>query len=183
MLISILFGIANGRIEDVTTASMDGAKEAVTMSISLLGAMCLWSGFMEIAKEGGVTKYCSKLFKPVIKFLFPKLPENSPASEAIVMNMVANLFGMSNAATPLGLKAMGELDKLHKKSYASDEMCMFAVLNTASLQLIPSTMIVLRQTAGSANPFEIIPLVWIASLISITVGVVSAKLFSMRKRI
>ena len=182
-MLSIIFGIANGKIETVTTAAMDGAAEAVSMSFSLLGAMCLWSGFMEIAKEGGVTKYCSKILKPVIKFLFPKLPENSPAKDAIVMNMVANLFGMSNAATPLGLKAMGELDKLHKKSYASDEMCMFAVLNTASLQLIPSTMIVLRKTAGSANPFEIIPLVWIASLVSITVGVVSSKIFSMRSKV
>ncbi len=178
MLISLIFAAFTGRLEAVTTGAMNGASDAVTLSISLLGIMCLWTGLMKIASEGGIITIFAKVLRPLTKILFPTLPPNSPAMDSIVMNMVANLFGMSNAATPLGLKAMKELSRIDRGSVASDNMCMFVVINSASLQLIPSTVIAIRQSIGSTNPFEIIAPVWIASLCAIIVGVCATKLFA-----
>ncbi|MDD3766608.1 MAG: nucleoside recognition domain-containing protein [Eubacteriales bacterium] len=179
MLISLVTAFFTGRLEAVTKAAMEGAGEAVSMSLSLLGVICLWTGMMKIAEEGGLINLFAKLLKPVIKFLFPGLPPNSSAADAIVMNMMANILGMANAATPLGLKAMKELDRLKKSSRASDEMCLFVVINTASLQLIPSTLIAMR--GGSQNAFEIIIPVWIASFLTLTVGIIAAKILSLRE--
>lgn len=179
MLISLVTSFFNGRLEIVTNAAMDGASEAVTLSLSLLGMICLWTGIMKIAQDGGVVQIFARLLQPVTKLLFPRLPHESEAMDAIVMNMVANMFGMANAATPLGLKAMKELSRHNKSGAASHDMCMFVVINTASLQLIPSTVIALRQ--GSENPFEIIVPVWIVSIITIIVGITAVKLFSLRE--
>jgi len=178
MLISLVFAAFTGRLEAVTTGAMNGASDAVTLSISLLGIMCLWTGLMKIASECGIINIFAKVLRPLTKILFPTLPPNSPAMDSIVMNMVANLFGMSNAATPLGLKAMKELSRIDRGNVASDNMCMFVVINSASLQLIPSTVIAIRQSVGSSNPFEIIMPVWIASLCAIIIGVCAAKLFA-----
>lgn len=178
MLISLIFAAFTGKLEAVTTGAMNGASDAVTLSISLLGIMCLWTGLMKIASEGGIITIFAKVLRPLTKILFPTLPPNSPAMDSIVMNMVANLFGMSNAATPLGLKAMKELSRIDRGNVASDNMCMFVVINSASLQLIPSTVIAIRQSIGSTNPFEIIAPVWIASLCAIIIGVCAAKLFA-----
>jgi spore maturation protein A len=182
MLIAIITGAFTGKLEEVASAAMSGAGEAVTMTISLLGVMCLWTGLMKIASQSGLTSIFSKLLHPLTKFLFPGLPKNSPAMEAIVMNMTANLFGMSNAATPLGLNAMKELSKLNHGRAASHAMCMFIVINTASLELVPTTVLALRQAAGSTGSFEIITPVWIASICSIVVGVTAAKLFARKDR-
>ena len=179
MLISLVTAFFTGRVEAAATAAMQGAADAVTMSVSLLGVMCLWTGIMKIAQDSGLTGLFAKGMKPLTKFLFPNISQNSEAMDAIVMNMTANLFGMANAATPLGLKAMKELNRLNRGNGASDEMCLFAVINTASLQLIPSTVIALRQ--GSQNPFEIILPVWIVSIITLTAGVTAAKFFSSRE--
>lgn len=182
ILISIITGAFNGKLADVASAAMSGAGEGVTLSISLLGVMCLWTGLMKIADKSGITDFFAKMLRPVTKILFPKIRQDSEAMNAIVMNMTANLFGMSNAATPLGLKAVKELHKKSPSDTASDEICMFVVINTASLELIPSTILALRQAAGSVNSFEIILPVWIASIVSITVGATAAKIFAKRER-
>ncbi|OQB16108.1 MAG: Spore maturation protein A [Firmicutes bacterium ADurb.Bin193] len=178
MLISLVTAFATGRLEAVASAAMDGAAQAVTMMLSLLGVICLWSGIMEIARESGAVDMLARLMRPVTRLLFPKIPPKSEAADAIVMNIVANIFGMANAATPLGLKAMKELSRINKSPVASHEMCMFAVINTASFQLIPSTVIALRQ--GAQNPFEIIVPVWIVSILTLIAGCGAAKIFALR---
>lgn len=177
-----LFAFLNGSTEAVTQSALTGAKNAVEMTISLLGMMCLWTGLLEIAKRSGLMEVLAKRMQPLVHFLFPQISRDKEAVGAIVMNMTANFLGLSNAATPLGLKAMAELDRAGGRSgRASDAMCMFVVINTASLNLIPTTLITLRSEAGSLAPFEIIVPVWICSLISISVGVAAVKLFSARE--
>ena len=184
MIIALVFGAFNGKLEVVTSAAMQGSMDAITMLISLCGVMCLWTGLIKIASNTGIIIGFAKILCPITSFLFPNLPKNSPAMDAIVMNMVANMFGMSNAATPLGITAMKELSRLNgQRNIASNEMCMFAVINTASLQIIPSTLIALRQSTGSIAPTEIIFPSWIVSIISITVGVCAVKLFQTRRNI
>ena len=184
VLVSLIVAIFAGNTEAVTGGALDGAKAAVETCIGLLGSMCLWTGLAQIARDSGLVGIFAKLMKPVTKILFPKLKQDSPALRAIVLNMVANLLGMGNAATPLGISAMKELDRLNRhKASASDEMCMFVVINTASIQLIPSTVIALRQMYGSAAPSEIIVPVWICSIGAVLVGVISAKIFQKRSRL
>lgn len=184
ILLSFVTAIFTGKIEAVTAAALEGAGAATELCIGLLGTMCLWTGLARIAEESGLVQVFAKVLRPVTSIIFPKLNPSSPAIRAIVLNMVANLLGMGNAATPLGIAAMKELDKLnHGKSEASDEMCMFAIINTASIQLIPSTVISLRQLYGSTNPSEIILPIWIVSILTVTVGVTSAKIFQKRARL
>lgn len=176
MIVAIIIGACTGKIDAVTNAALEGAGSAVTMAISLCGVMCLWTGLMKVAERGGIIQIFSKALRPITHILFPKLKKDCAAMDAIVMSMVANLFGMASAATPLGLKAMKELDKLGGSTgRATNEMCMLVVMNTASLQLIPSTVIAIRQAAGSSAPTEIIVPVWIVSITALTVGVVAAK--------
>lgn len=179
IIISILTAFFTGRTSEVCSALMDGAGEGVTLSISLMGIMCLWTGIMNIAQNTGVTDFVAKLLSPLMKILFPKLTDKN-AKDAIVMNMTANMLGLSNAATPFGLKAMNELNRLSDGKYATDDMCMFIVINTASIQLIPATVIALRQGAGSMSPTDIIIPVWLCSICVVTVGVLAVKLFSAR---
>ncbi len=174
---AVVFGAANGRISEVTAALMSGAEDAVSMTISLAGIMCFWTGIMSVAKGSGVTDIIAGALKPIIKFLFPKLRDRE-AEDAVVMNITANMLGMSNAATPLGIKAVERLSKLSGGKTATDDMCMFVVINTASVQLIPSTVIAMRQAAGSAAPAEIILPVWICSIAALSVGVLCAKIFA-----
>ena len=181
MIVAIVFGAANGKLSDINSALMTGAQDAVEMTVSLVGIMAFWTGIMKIAEGTGIISVISKLLRPVTKLLFPKLKDKK-AIDAIVMNMTANMLGMSNAATPLGLKAMEQLSKYSDSINATDEMCMFAVINTASIQLIPSTIIALRQSAGSVNPTEIIVSVWLTSVCALTIGVFSAKLMSKRRK-
>lgn len=184
IVISFIVSAINGNVSAVTAASINGAKEAVTTMINLLGIMCFWTGLSKIAEKSRLTALFETAMRPLTHLLFPKLPKNSPAMSAISMNMTANLLGMGNAATPLGLKAMEELSKLNKfRNTASDEMCTFAVINTASIQLIPSTIISLRQMYGSSNPGEIIAPVWICSVLALFAGVLSSKIFEKRSRL
>lgn len=181
IIISLVVAVLTGRVEQTAAAAAEGAAASIESCISLLGIMCLWTGLSKIGERAGLIKVFAKLLKPLTKLLFPRLDPESPAVGSIVMNMVANLFGMGNAATPLGIRAIGELDKLNpNKKTASDEMCMFVVINTASLQLLPATLISLRQTFGSANPGEVIVPVWIVSICALVVGVVVAKLLERR---
>jgi len=172
-------GIINGRIEAVTQAAIDSAGKAVELSIALLGIMCMWTGLMNIAEKSGLVRYIAKIVRPVLGFLFPGIPKRHAAMGAIVMNLVANMLGLGNAATPLGLKAMAELQKLNpRKDTATDAMCMFLVLNTSASQLIPATVIAIRSAANSANPAEIIGPVWVTSICATLGGIIAAKLLS-----
>lgn len=183
IIISVIASFFTGKFESVSTAALSGAADGVRLTIELCGAMCLWSGLMEIAESGGVTKIFSTVLSPVIRFLFPDVRRGSKASHAISMSMVANLLGMSNAATPLGLAAMKELDKENRPCQsASDDMCMFVIINTASFQLIPATLIALRASCASSAPAEIILPIWITSFISLSFGVISAKIFARKSK-
>ena len=179
LVLSLLFGILNGRIEQVSISAVNECSNAVTLAIQLAGVMGRWSGLMRIAEVSDLTGTLSRLFRPVMKLLFWHLPADSKAAMAIIMNLTANLLGLGNAATPLGIAAMKELEKISpRKGIASNEMALLGVFNTASLQLIPTTTAALRLAAGSAAPMEILPAVWLASSMSILSGILAAKFFS-----
>jgi len=178
IIIGFVIGIMNGRIETVTKAAIDSAQKAVELSIGLLGIMCLWTGLMGIAEKSGLVQYIARIVRPILRFLFPDIPKKHPALGAVVMNLVANFLGLGNAATPLGLKAMSEMQKLNTtKNTATDAMCMFLVLNTSAIQLIPATVIAIRQTSNSSNPTEVIGTIWVASACATIAGIVAVKLF------
>lgn len=183
MLLSVAFGGASGRIDAVSEAMFSGASQAVELCLTLLGMLCLWSGLMRVADGAGITTVLGKMLSPILRVIFPGLPSDSPAARAMSMNVAANVLGLGNAATPLGLKAMQELQKLNPiKDTASDYMLTFVVLNSVSVQLIPTGTAVLRENFGSANPMEIMPAVWISSIASAAVGIALAMLLCRRKR-
>ena len=175
MVVAVITSVFTGNIEQVSLAAINGAGEGVKLVLELVGVMCFWTGIMEIASKSGLINALGRLLSPVTKILFPKIPQNSRAMHAIVMNMTANILGMSNAATPLGLNAMRELRSLSNMNVASDEMCTFVVINTASIQLIPATLIAMRASAASAAPTALNQPVWITSLAAITVGIITVK--------
>ena len=169
----------------LSEAAMGQAGEAVTLVLSLTGMLCLWSGLMKIAQESGLTELLSRLLSPVTKRLFKGLRPNGEAVNAITMNLIANFLGLGNAATPLGIRAMCEMAKEQRADgAATNDMAMFVVVNTASIQLIPATTAMLRMQAGSAAPLDILPATWIASVGSVAVGIVMAGLLAplWRKR-
>lgn len=181
ILISIIVSFFNGRISEVSTAAMDGAKETVEMLISLTGIMCFWMGMMEIAVRSGAVKKLSEFLKPVVKLLFPDV-KSEKAKDAVLMNMTANILGIGNAATPFGLKAMEELNKENfNKGTASNSMCRFVLINTASIQLIPTTIFALRGNFGSQDPFSITTAVWISSVLALISGILVIKAMEKRK--
>lgn len=158
------------------------AKIAVELSIGLIGVMSLWLGLMKIAEQSGLIAKLARLLKPLTTRLFPDVPPDHPAMGAMIMNISANMLGLANAATPLGLKAMEELNKLNKKvGTATDAMCTFLVINTSNVQLIPATVIAIRASAGASNPAEIIGPVIVATTINTIVGVVTVKLLARMK--
>ncbi|MDR1701186.1 MAG: spore maturation protein [Sporomusaceae bacterium] len=161
------FAALNGKIDVVTKSAVNSAKLAVEVSFSLIGVMCLWLGVMKIAERSGLIKIVSFFLNPVIKFLFPGVPKNHPALGAIIMTVSANLLGLGNAVTPLGIKAMEHLKSLNrKKDTASPEMCTLLALCTTGFTLVPATVIALRSAAGSVNPTEIVGSTIIVSLIA-----------------
>lgn len=186
MIIAIVFGAINGRLDLIATEALAAAKDAVMTTLALTGAMCFWSGLLKIAEAGGVIAALRRLLHPIIRLLFPGIKPDSDAAGAIVSNMSANLLGMGNAATPFGIKAMQELDRLGGHSgVASNAMCMFVVVNTASIQLIPTTMIAILSGAGAQNPFDIILPTLIASFATLTLGTLMCAALSRtgRKRL
>ncbi len=177
MIVALAAGAVNGRLGEVTNALLSGGGEAIKLSLTLGGAMCLWGGMMRIAEKGGLTELLSKALSPLMRLLFPKLKPDGPACRAILMNMAANFLGLGNAATPFGLKAMNELEKENPiPGTASNSMVVFVVLNTASIQLIPTTVATLRLQYGSAQPMRILPAVWAASFLTALAAVLMAKL-------
>jgi spore maturation protein A len=182
ILLSVVCAIATGRVPQLSAAVMNGAESAVKLVISLLGMMCAWTGLMKIADEGGVTAVLSRMMRPLTRRLFPSCPGGGPAVRAICMNITANLLGLGNAATPLGIAAMKELSRQNPGTEADNSMVMFVVINTASLQLIPTFMATLRAKYGSLSPFDILPAVWVTSACALLAGVLAAKLLEGVKR-
>ncbi|MCD6441798.1 MAG: nucleoside recognition protein [Candidatus Marinimicrobia bacterium] len=177
MAISLIVGAINGRLEAVTTAAVNYAGMAVEISLGLIGIMAFWLGIMKIAEEGGIIKILSRAIRPIAKFLFPDIPPDHPAIGMMLMNIIANWLGLGNAATPLGLKAMKELQKLNKsEDTATNAMVVFLALNTASITFIPMTVIAVRAKLGSANPFEIISTAVFSSTCATIAAVTAAKL-------
>ena len=167
IIISFSFAIFSGNLEKLNSSIFESTNEAIKLSISLLGTICLWNGIMQIANNTSIVTKLTKFLNPIIKFLFPDLKDNFKIQKEISMNIIANILGLGNAATPLGLKAMKSLQKENKnKDTLSNSMMMLIVLNTASIQLIPTTVIAIRNSLDSQNPTSIVFPVWIATIIA-----------------
>jgi len=176
-----LMSIFTGKLDQTTQAALDSAKYAVELGIGLIGIYSLWLGLMKVAEKSGLVKNFSSKIAPILRLLFRDVPEGSPAMGAMSMNIIANMLGLGNAATPLGIKAMKELEKINPnriRKIPSDAMCLFLIINTASVQLIPTTVIALRSAAGSTNPAEITASTLIASIFALTTGIISARLLN-----
>jgi spore maturation protein A len=174
MVTGILYAGWQGRIEVVTQGAISAAEGAVGLSFKLIGVMCLWLGVMKIAELAGIIRFFSRILSPLICFLFPSVPKNHPAMGAIIMVLSANMLGLGNAVTPLGIKAMQELQSINKeKEKASDAMCTLLALCTAGFTLVPATIIAIRSAAGSINPTEIVGATLIVSL-GATISVIIA---------
>ena len=179
ILISVGFGLFAGTSQDITNAFLNESVEAINLFLIILGGLCFWGGIMEIAEKSHLTDKISKIISPFIDRLFINLKNNKKAKEAISMNISANLLGLGNAAIPFGIVAMEEIKKGSlDKNIASNDMIMMIILNSASIQLIPSNIAMLRLNAGSNNPFDIILAVWIVSILSLISGIISVKIFS-----
>lgn len=167
IIISFSFAIFSGNLEKLNSSIFESTSDAINLSISLLGTICLWSGIMKIASNTSVIEKLTKILKPVIKLLFPQLKNNNEIQKEVSMNIIANILGLGNAATPLGLKAMKSMQKENKKKDTlTDSMMMFLILNTASIQIIPTTVIAIRNSMGSSNPTAIVFPVWIATIVA-----------------
>lgn len=177
MAIALVVAAFNGTAEAVTKGAVDSAKTAVEIAIGLVGVMTLWLGMMRIAEAAGLVALLGRVLRPVLRWLFPEVPAEHPANGAIVMSIAANMLGLSNAATPLGIKAMEELQTLNpEKETASNPMVTFMALNTSGVQLIPATMIGVLAAAGSVNPTAIISTSLVATFIGTVAAVLAAKL-------
>lgn len=177
IFIGLFLSFIKGSTESVMDAAIKGGVSAVELTIGLIGVISIWSGIMKIAEKSGLTDMLGKLLHPVIRFLFPELPSKHPSISAMIMNMASNMLGLSNAATPFGIKAMEELQKSNRsKERASNSMVTFLVINSACLQLIPATVISLRSAAGSKNPSEIIITTILSTLAAAFVGIICCKL-------
>lgn len=177
IIISFSFAILSGNFENLNSSIFEGANDAVTLSINLLGSLCLWSGIMQIASDSSLVKKLSKLLSPILNFLFPSLITNNKIKKEISMNIIANILGLGNASTPLGLKVMESMQKENpKKDTLSNPMMMFIVINTASIQLIPTTVIAIRNSLNSQNPTSIIFPTWIATILAGISGIFVTKL-------
>lgn len=193
ILVGVLWGAFHGNIGAVTQGALDSAGEAVTLCITMLGVMSLWTGVLEVGERAGLIEQLSKRMKPILHFLFPRIPEEHPANEHIATNMIANILGLGWAATPAGLRAMEALKDLEEerrikkvhhveRGTASNEMCTFLIINISSLQLIPINMIAYRSQYGSINPTAIVGPALIATLASTVVGVIFVKLMDRERK-
>ncbi len=195
ILVGIIFAAFTGRMPDITNAALDSSKEAVALCITMMGVMSFWVGLMEIAAKAGIIESASKKIRPLIRFLFPNLPDGHSAEEPITTNIIANVLGLGWAATPAGLRAMSELSKLEedrrcgrlpgpvrKRGIASNEMCTFLSINISSLQLIPVNVIAYRSQYGSVNPAAIVGPGIVATAVSTVVEVIYCKMMDGKRR-
>ena len=196
ILVGIVYGAFNGKMPDITNAALDSAKEAVTLCITMIGVMSVWTGIMEIASRAGIIGMAARKMRPLIRFLFPRIPKEHRANEHITTNFIANFLGLGWAATPAGLKAMEELGKLEddrragraagparKKGIASNEMCTFLIINISSLQLIPVDVIGYRSQYGRANPAGIVGAGIAAPAVSTGAAIVFCKLMDRKRKV
>ena len=178
IIISIIYSIITGKVTEVNNAVFESANETVKLTITFFGTICLWNGIINIASKTSMIEKLTEELSPIIKFLFPDLKKEKEVQKEISMNVVANMLGLGNAATPLGLKAMKSMQKINiNKESLSNSMAMFIVLNTASLQIIPTTVIAIRNSLGSQNASGIIIPVWISTIIAAITVVIVTKLF------
>ena len=177
IIISFIYAIFSGNVEKLNNSIFESAKNAVELTITFFGTVCLWNGIMQIAKETTLMEKITKILQPVMKILFPNIQKNDEANKEMSMNIEANILGLGNAATPLGLKAMKTLQKQNdKKDTLTDTMMMFIIINTASIQLIPTTVIAIRSSLGAQEPTKIIVPVWIATICAAIAGIITAKI-------
>ena len=174
---SVIFGVLNGTMADVSRAAMEGAGAAVELVVGMTGAICLWSGVMELMGRCGLAGHLAGLFRPLLRRLLPRASRDGETLSAVSANLSANLLGLGNAATPLGIRAARRMAQ-GCDGVVDDELCRLVVLNTASIQLLPTTVAGLRAACGSAAPFDILPAVWLSSVLSVTAGLLSARLLS-----
>ncbi|MEH7457801.1 spore maturation protein [Bacillus pseudomycoides] len=181
-IVGIVYAMMNGTMEEVNKAVFEGSKDAVTICIGLISVLVFWLGLMKIAEEAGLLKKLVSFFMPVVKRLFPEIPKDHPSMGFILSNMMANFFGLGNAATPLGIKAMEQLKELNGgKDSASRSMVTFLALNTSAITLIPTTVISIRMTYESANPTEIVGVTFIAQVLSM-IGAIWIDRYFYRRR-
>lgn len=177
VVLSVAYGMLNGTIGAVGNAAMEGAAAAVQLCLNMAGVMCLWSGVMSIMKACGLMDGLSRLFRPLLGRLLPRACKDPETLAALSGNVSANLLGLGNAATPLGIQAVRRM-AVGSGGRATDEMCLLVVMNTASIQLLPTTVAGVRAALGAQSAFDILPAVWLASAVSVTAGVIAAKVFS-----
>ena len=173
--LSVLCAAANGRMESVTAAALEGAGAAVELCLGMLGGMCLWMGVMELMQRSGLAAGLARLFRPLLQKLLPRAARDEETLGALSANVSANLLGLGNAATPLGIRAAQRMAR-GCGGVADDELCRLVVLNTASIQLLPTTVASVRAACGSDAPLEILPAVWLTSVLSVTAGLLAARL-------
>lgn len=179
ILISIITAIYTGKIEEVTNELLNATQRAVQVSIGLIGIMAFWLGIAKIAQNSGLINLISKLISPILKLIFNELPKNSPAFSNIALNITANALGLSNAATPFGIKAMKDIKKEENKNdIATNSMCIFLAMNTAGFQIVPATVLAILIAAGAKNPTEIILPTFIVTLSSFIFAIVIAKILA-----
>ncbi len=176
IILAVVLGGINGKIESVTQSAVDSAGNSITIAIGLIGIMALWLGIMKIAEDSGLMSLVAKAIAPVMRKLFPDVPSKHPAMASMTMNIAANMLGLNNAATPLGLKAMEDLESLNPyPGIATNAMCTFLTINTASVQIIPATMIGIMASAGSGDPTAIIGTTIVATFTAVVAGVTAVK--------
>ena len=179
IICSIIYAILVGNIDVINNNIFDSCKNAVELSITFLGTVCLWTGLMEIVKNTSMIEKLKKMIRPLMKILFPKINRNDIVYEEISMNIIANILGLGNAATPMGLKAMESLEKINKnKGNITSDMMTLIILNTASIQLIPTTVIAIRSSLGANNASNIIVPVWISTICAAIAGIVITKIIT-----
>lgn len=177
ILVSLTCGVLTGTLSEVSAAALAGAQNAVTLSLSLCGMICLWSGVIELMQRCGLAEKLSALLRPLLARLFPSAVRERETMDALSSNVSANLLGLGNAATPAGISAALGLKRLSGKEEASNELCRLVVLNTASIQLLPTTVASLRASLGAASPFDILPAVWLSSVVSVSIGLLAERAF------
>lgn len=182
IVISVVFGIVSGNVSALASALISGAENGVTTVLGIVGVMMLWCGVMEVMKECGLSDKLSRLLHPILRKLFPSAQQDKAVLSDLASNVSANLLGLGNAATPAGIRAAEGLQRLSPTHSASDDLCMLVVINTSSLQLIPSTVAAIRASAGACAPFDILPAVWFASAISQGIGILAVCLLRKIRR-
>ena len=176
LLVSVTFAVLMGKMPETGAASMEGAASAVEFILSTGGLICLWSGALEIMRRSGVLDALAALLSPLLKRLYPSASRDGETLEALTANVSANMLGLGNAATPMGIRAARRMAAQGKRGEASHELCLLVVMNTASIQLLPTTVAAVRAANGASSPFDILPAVWLSSVGSVCAGMTAAAL-------